>query len=318
MQRNQIIAIVVALVVTIGAFFTWQHLTRLSDQLGNLSQQVSTLNDQVVTAESQAKEAETRAEAAESASIEAAQRAEAATLRELQSAEEARLAKAARAEAEERERFAAQARTEAEAAEHAQAAARQAAEDARNEAEILQAQQQLKARAAEEEAERAKAETEKVREKLEAELDRLQRALGKIADTKRTALGLVMTLDSSQIEFDFNKAALRPENREVLSRIAGVLLTFNNYSVQVFGHTDDVGSVEYNQRLSEQRAAKVREYLIEAGIDPKVLTTMGLGKSSPLIEGSDPVSRQRNRRVELAIVFSEGEFEVRPEEPAEG
>ncbi|MEM7354177.1 MAG: OmpA family protein, partial [Acidobacteriota bacterium] len=109
---------------------------------------------------------------------------------------------------------------------------------------------------------------------------------------------------------DFNKATLRPQNREILSRIAGVLLTSRDYGVQVFGHTDDVGSVEYNQQLSEQRAATVRDYLVEAGIDSAVLSTTGLGKTSPLVEGTDPESRQRNRRVELAIVFSEGDFEV--------
>ncbi len=52
----------------------------------------------------------------------------------------------------------------------------------------------------------------------------------------------------------------------------------------------------------------MRDYLVEAGIDPEVMSTMGLGKSSPLVEGTDPESRQRNRRVELAIVFSEGEY----------
>ena len=119
-----------------------------------------------------------------------------------------------------------------------------------------------------------------------------------------------MTLDSRQIEFDFDKAELRPVNREVLSRIAGVLLTFQNYGVQVFGHTDDVGTVEYNQTLSERRAAAVRDYLVEAGIAPQAMKTLGMGKSSPLVEGTDPASRQRNRRVELAIVFSEGEFEA--------
>jgi OOP family OmpA-OmpF porin len=124
----------------------------------------------------------------------------------------------------------------------------------------------------------------------------------------------VMTLDSNKIEFDFDKADLRPQNRELLSRIVGVLLTFEDYGVQVFGHTDDVGTVEYNQQLSERRAEAVRAYLVEAGIEPAVLSTMGLGKSSPLVQGSDPQSRQRNRRVELAIVFSEGDFEAISEE----
>jgi len=117
-------------------------------------------------------------------------------------------------------------------------------------------------------------------------------------------------------EFDFDKAELRPKNREVLSQIAGVLLTFENYGLQIFGHTDDVGSEGYNQELSKHRAQAVRDYLVEAGVDPDVVTITGMGKSSPLVEGTDPESRQRNRRVELAIVFSEGEFEaVQDQEP---
>lgn len=163
---------------------------------------------------------------------------------------------------------------------------------------------------ARQQAEEAEAEIERVRAKMERELDRMQRSLSRIASTRRTALGLVMTLDSGTIEFDFNKATLRPQNREVLSRIAGVLLTFENYGIQVFGHTDDVGTEEYNLELSKRRAETVKKYLVEAGISPEVMSTTGMGEGAPLVEGTDQASRQRNRRVELAIVFSEGEYEA--------
>ena len=103
---------------------------------------------------------------------------------------------------------------------------------------------------------------------------------------------------------DFDKAELRPENRELLSRIAGILLTSQGYRVQVFGHTDDVGSEQYNVELSRRRAAAVHHYLIHAGIDPEIISSEGFGKSSPLVPDTSPQARQKNRRVEVGIIDS--------------
>ena len=322
-QRNTIIAVTAAIVAAVVAFLVWQHIASLGDRLTGLSGQIQDLGNQVVTAEERAASAEARAEKAEREAGAAAQSAAKASEREKESTEQARQAETAREQAEvarkqaeERERRAAEESKAAELLAQTSEAERKAAEARELAAEKERAAAQQAAEAARAEAERAEAEKEELKRRLEVELDRMQRALGRIADTRRTALGVVMTLDSSQIEFDFNKADIRPKNREVLSRIAGVLLTFENYGVQVFGHTDNVGSVEYNKALSEKRAAAVRDYLVTAGINKDVMSTMGLGKSSPLVEGTDPESRQRNRRVELAIVFSDGEFEaVEDEEP---
>ncbi len=309
-QRNTIIAGAAAIAVAIVGFLVWQHVAELGDRLSDLGGQVEDLGKRALTAEERAAEAEAKAGQAEREAAAAAQSAAVASERERESAEQARKSEAARKAAEERERQAAVQRKEAKLLAEASAAAREEAEKRELEAETERAAAQQAAEAARAETRRAEAEKEELERRLEEKLDRMQRALGRIADTRRTALGLVMTLDSSQIEFDFDKADLRPENREILSRITGVLLTFENYGIQVFGHTDDVGTVEYNQKLSERRAAAVREYLVTTGISPEVMTTMGMGKSSPLVEGTDPAARQRNRRVELAIVFSEGEFEA--------
>ena len=318
MQRNTIIAATVtaAVLLVAAGFLTWRHVGRLEGRLADLDRQVEELDGQVRAAEDRAVEAAAQADEARRDAGTAAQRAEEATAREQRSAEEARPAEAARQKAEEAERLAAAARAEAERLAEASAEARRSAEQQQAAAIQRQAEALEKAEAARAAALQAQAEKEALQQRMDQELDRLQRALGRIADTRRTALGLVMTLDSSQIEFDFDKADLRPRNREVLSRIAGVLMTFENYGIQIFGHTDDVGTESYNQQLSERRAGAVRAYLIESGIDPAVLSTLGLGKSSPLVEGSDPESRQRNRRVELAIVFSEGEFEAVEPGPA--
>jgi outer membrane protein OmpA-like peptidoglycan-associated protein len=120
--------------------------------------------------------------------------------------------------------------------------------------------------AAEQEKQAAVAEAERIRKEREDELSRLQEALQKIAETRRTAMGLMMNLDSNAIQFEFNKAVLLSVNRELLSRIAGILLTSKGYSIKVHGHTDDVGSDAYNLELSEKRAQAVRDYLVQAGI----------------------------------------------------
>jgi outer membrane protein OmpA-like peptidoglycan-associated protein len=176
------------------------------------------------------------------------------------------------------------------------------AQQARYQAEADREVSEIHAELAREEARKAREELDRLMEEREKELQRLQQALGKIADTRRTALGLVMNLGNDTVEFDFDKATLRPENRELLSRIAGILLTATGYRLQIYGHTDDVGSDEYNQNLSERRALTVRDYFVEAGIDPSIITTKGLGKSNPLVPGNSPQARAKNRRVEIGII----------------
>src|SRR3989441_1655051 len=182
--------------------------------------------------------------------------------------------------------------------------ARTAAE-ARDKAQAERAEAEKKsaeASAAAEQARAALAEAEKIRQQREQDLDRLQKALGALVETRRTALGLVMNLGENAIQFDFDRATLRAENRELLSRIAGVLLTAKGYSIYVYGHTDDIGSDEYNRDLSTRRARTVRDYLVEAGLDSSIITTRGYGKSSRRVPATTPDARAKNRRVEIGIV----------------
>lgn len=168
---------------------------------------------------------------------------------------------------------------------------------------------------AEIQAQAAHEEVEAIKKRRDAEMDRLKRILGRIVDTRRTPLGLVMNLDSDFIQFEFDQSELRPRERELLSRIVGILLTSEGYRIQVFGHTDDVGSREYNQALSERRARAVRDYLVEAGLDPSIISTKGLGKSQPLVEGVDEQARAKNRRVEIAVVDAVVNYEEALEDP---
>jgi outer membrane protein OmpA-like peptidoglycan-associated protein len=189
-----------------------------------------------------------------------------------------------------------------EAAARAAAEGRQVAEaqtvGARQEADVARQE----ATSAKETAAQAQAEAAAIRKKAEAEVNRLETALGQVAETRRTALGLVMNLGSDHLKFEFNKADLRPEDRELLSRIAGIILTSHDYTISVNGHTDDVGSVAYNQTLSERRAQAVRDYLVKAGLPAGIMSVEGHGKSLPLVKGTTDAARAKNRRVELGLV----------------
>jgi outer membrane protein OmpA-like peptidoglycan-associated protein len=95
----------------------------------------------------------------------------------------------------------------------------------------------------------------------------------------------------------------KPQYREILNRIAGVLSTLNGYSIYVYGYTDDVGTKEYNQQLSERRAKAVRDVLIAAGVPPNI-ETKGLGEADPRAAGNTPQARAANRRVEIGLVYT--------------
>jgi outer membrane protein OmpA-like peptidoglycan-associated protein len=194
--------------------------------------------------------------------------------------------------------------TQAEASARAAAEGRQLAEAQSEEARVEADAARQDATSARETAARAQAEAEQIRKRAEAEVNRLEEALGQIAETRRTALGLVMNLGSDYLKFEFDKAELRQADRELLSRIAGILLTSQDYTVSVNGHTDDVGSDEYNQRLSERRAQAVRDYLVKVGLPPGIVSVTGHGKSLPLVRGTSEQARAKNRRVELGIAHS--------------
>ena len=207
------------------------------------------------------------------------------------------------AEALRREGEQAQSRAE-EAAEQARAlsAARRQAELerelAREDAELSRE----KTEQAKREAARLQAETERMRKQRIEELDRMREALSQIAETRRTPMGMVVNLGEDSFLFDFDKDTLRPENREMLSRIAGVLLASHGYRLQVYGHTDDLGPAVYNKDLSERRAKSVSSYLVSAGIPSEVIDVEGFGEASPRVGTATSQGRQKNRRVEIGVI----------------
>lgn len=142
------------------------------------------------------------------------------------------------------------------------------------------------------EAERARRAADDLRAQL---LERFNRVL----ETKETARGLVITM--ADVLFDTGKYELRPNTREALARLSGIIATHPGLTLQIEGHTDSIGTDEFNQVLSEQRALAVRDYLAQQGVPPASITAKGLGKSMPVADNSTAEGRQKNRRVELIV-----------------
>ncbi|MBN1569237.1 MAG: OmpA family protein [Acidobacteria bacterium] len=176
------------------------------------------------------------------------------------------------------------------------------------EADQVKRETDLAARtAAQAEAERtllATQEADRLRLKAEAEKAELRAQLlsqfNLILDTRDTARGLIINM--SDVLFDTAKYSLRPLARERLAKVAGILLGHPGLKLEVEGHTDSVGGEEYNQRLSEQRAGSVRDYLILQGLtEMSSLPAKGFGKSLPVATNDTAAGRQLNRRVELIV-----------------
>ncbi|MFZ6746244.1 OmpA family protein [Undibacterium sp. JH2W] len=123
-------------------------------------------------------------------------------------------------------------------------------------------------------------------------------------DVGKTDLGSAFAKDCHVplygVFFDFNKATLKPESDSVLGKVASLLKADAGIKAEVEGHTDNVGGDDYNLKLSDARAASVRNWLVQHGIDAARLTSKGYGKIRPVADNSTDIGRARNRRVELA------------------
>ena len=230
-------------------------------------------------------------------------------------AEDARVS-TLRKQAAEREAATVMAKNQAQAdAAQSQQQAAQAALDAQK--SELQAQQaklqadQANAAKAEADAARAKAEADaaaaqakaaeasKSAQDANAVREKLREQLNSVLATSETARGLIVNM--SDVLFDTGKYTLKPTTQISLAKVAGILEAYPGLKVQVEGYTDSVGTDDLNQKLSDNRAAAVKDFLVSQGVQPGNITSQGFGKNDPVADNTSASGRAQNRRVNMVV-----------------
>ncbi|MEN0057519.1 MAG: OmpA family protein [Bdellovibrio sp.] len=135
-------------------------------------------------------------------------------------------------------------------------------------------------------------------------LDKQQKELAKIAETKRTEQGLITKL-KSDILFESGKADLKPQAKENINQLAAIMKKYPENVLTVRGYTDDTGSLMVNNPLSQQRAESVRMQLSAAGVPANTISAIGMGSSNPVDPAKTKEARAKNRRVEIEITVDE-------------
>src|SRR3989442_814677 len=208
----------------------------------------------------------------------------------------------AKAQAEEDARRRAQAEADQAAAERAQAEAQrnQAQAEAARTAALAEQQKAQPERDGEQaETERARrAEEEAIRQKEEMRA-RLLRQLNQVLETKDTDRGLLVSMPD--VLFDSGQYTLKPAARERLARIAGIVLAYPELRLEIEGHTDSTGGDNFNQSLSEKRAATVSDYLLDSGVPMSNVVARGFGKLRPIAANNTATCRILNRRVVMIV-----------------
>jgi outer membrane protein OmpA-like peptidoglycan-associated protein len=136
-------------------------------------------------------------------------------------------------------------------------------------------------------------------------MDQQQKELQQIpgVEVTRPAENEIAINLTNDILFDYNSYALRPESKSTLQNLADNFRKYPEEQISVEGHTDAVGSLESNQRLSEQRADGVRNYLVDQGVNGQRITSIGFGETRPKASNDTPEGRQLNRRVEIHVTM---------------
>jgi outer membrane protein OmpA-like peptidoglycan-associated protein len=127
----------------------------------------------------------------------------------------------------------------------------------------------------------------------------LSEQLNKILETRDSARGLIVSM--SDVLFDTGQYSLKSGAREKLAKVAGILIAYPGLNIAVGGYTDNVGGDAMNQKLSENRASAVRDYLVQAGVATNSVTAQGFGNTLPVASNDNSSGRQENRRVELVV-----------------
>ncbi len=125
------------------------------------------------------------------------------------------------------------------------------------------------------------------------------------AQVERVGEGIKITLSENMVNFAFNSAELTSSAKTNLDKLATVLINNPDTNINIYGHTDNKGTAQVNQKISENRANSVKNYLISKGIASSRMITMGRGFSEPIASNDTDAGRAQNRRVEFAITANE-------------
>ncbi len=222
---------------------------------------------------------------------EATQTAEEARVMSIQREEQAQRDQERQAAADQTAKAQADAQAQQAAAAQAQAQAQQSQAQA---AQAEQARQQAAQQAQQSEQARQQAENDKAQMRA-----RMLQQLNQVLETKDTARGLIVSMPD--VLFDTGKADLKSTARERMAKVAGILIAYPDIHVEIDGYTDSTGSLELNERLSQERADAVRSYLSSQGVNSSAITSQGFGPSQPVASNDTASGRQQNRRVELVV-----------------
>ncbi len=187
----------------------------------------------------------------------------------------------------------------ADDATHQKKLAEAKAAKAKSDMELSQAKSANDVAAAQADTARANAQVRTAEADKAAMRSKLSIQLNSILQTRDTARGLIVSM--SDVLFDTGKYTLLPGAREKLSKVAGILIAYPGLNIAVGGYTDNVGTDQLNQGLSEHRAASVRDYLVQQGVPMNSITAIGYGNTMPVASNESSAGRQENRRVELVV-----------------
>ena len=216
----------------------------------------------------------------------------------VQRAEDARIS-TLRKQADERQRNAEMAKQQAQTdAQQSQLQAQQAQLEAER-ARAAQAEADAQRARAEAQAAAAQAQASKSVEDANAIREKLRNQLNTVLATTETARGLIVNM--SDVLFDTGKYTLKPDTKVSLAKVAGILQAYPGLKLQVEGYTDSVGSDDYNQKLSENRAGSVQDFLVAQGVPQANISATGYGKTHPVADNSTAAGKAQNRRVNLVV-----------------
>ena len=125
------------------------------------------------------------------------------------------------------------------------------------------------------------------------------------AQVERIGEGIRLVLGENAVRFDTNKSTLTATAKANLDKLVPVFQSYADTDIIIYGYTDSTGAVEYNQKLSEQRAASVKAYLASKGLNVSRFTSKGMGISDPIASNETTEGKAQNRRVEFAITANE-------------